>query len=301
MILSIASQIEQNKTKTWLIMAFFCIFIATVSFVLGKASGLGISWAGSALLISSIFSLGSYFFADKLILTLSGAHEADKIKDGSLYTIVEKVTKLAKMPMPKVYITEDLAPNAFATGRDPQHAAVCATRGLLEKLNNEEQEAVIAHEISHVQNYDTRVMAIVAVLVGMIVFLSDWFMRMLWFGGNRRDREDRSGSGGVFMLAGIILAMLSPIAATLIQLAISRRREYLADASGALLTHRPNDLALALEKISNDKNVLHGATNATAHLYIANPFKGKEHKSWFTGLFNTHPPIEERIKILRSM
>lgn len=301
MTLSIASQIEQNKTKTWLIMAFFCIFIATVFFVLGKASGLGISWAVNALFISSIFSLGSYFFADKLILTMSGAHVADKNIDSRLYTIVEKVAKLAKIPMPKVYITEDLAPNAFATGRDPQHSVVCATRGLLDKLTDNEQEAVIAHEISHVQNYDTRVMAIVAVLVGMIVFLSDWFMRMLWWGGNRRDREDRSGSGGIFMLVGIILAMLSPIAATLIQLAISRRREYLADASGALLTHKPADLALALEKISSDKNLMRGVSNATAHLYIANPFKGKAKNSWLSGLFNTHPPIEERIKILRAM
>lgn len=282
-------------------MAFFAIFIATVAFILGKASGYGISWAINALIISSIFSLGSYFFADKLILTMSGAHPADKSKDGRLYVIVEKVTRLAKIAMPKVYTTEDLAPNAFATGRDPKHGVVCATRGLLDKLTDSELEAVIAHEISHVQNYDTRIMVIVSVLVGMIVFLSDWFMRMLWMGGNGRDRDDRSSLGAIFMLIGIVMAILSPVAATIIQLAISRRREFLADATGALITHKPYYLASALEKISSDKQVMQGATNATAHLYIANPFKGKEHTSWFVHLFNTHPPIEERIKILRSM
>lgn len=301
MALSITSQIDQNKTKTWLIMAFFIIFIATLAFVLGKASGLSISWTVNALIISSIFSLGSYFFADKLILTMSGAHPADKNQDGRLYTIVEKVTRLSQMPMPKVYITEDIAPNAFATGRDPWHAVVCATRGLLDKLNDDELEAVFAHEISHVQNYDTRIMAIVAVLVGMIVFMSDYFMRMLWWGGGNRDREDRSGMGAIFMIIGIVMAILSPIAATIIQLAVSRRREFLADATGALITHKPEDLALALEKISNDRNVLKGATNATAHMYISNPFNAKAKPSLFAGLFNTHPPVEERIKILRAM
>lgn len=301
MVLSVTSQIEHNKTKTWVIMAFFCIFIATVAYILGRASGLGISWALNALIISSIFSVGSYFFGDRLILAMSGAHEADKQKDERLISIVLRVAKMAKIPTPKIYITEDVSPNAFATGRDPQHAVVCATRGILEKLTDNELEGVIAHEISHIQNYDIRIMAVVTVLVGMIAFLSDFFLRMLWFGGDRRDREDRGSLAAVFMVAGIILAILSPIIATIIQLAVSRRRELLADASGALLTHRPNDLATALEKISHDRTVLKSASNATAHLYIVNPFKGKDAGAWFAGLFNTHPPIEERIKILRSM
>lgn len=285
-------------------MAFFCVFIATVAYVLGQASGLGISWAVNALIISSVLSLGSYFWGDKLILAMSGAREADKQKDTRLIKTVEKVARLAKIPTPKVYIMDDPSPNAFATGRDPAHSVVCATKGILDKLTDSELEAVLAHEISHVQNYDTRIMAIIAVLAGMIVFLSDWFMRMLWWGGSasrRSDREDRGSLAAVFMLVGIILAIASPILATIIQLAISRRREFLADASAALLTHKPESLALALEKISQDKTALKSATNATAHLYITNPFKGKDKTNFFAGLFNTHPPISERVKILRSM
>ncbi len=301
---SIHFQIEQNKSKTWVIMTFFCIFIATVAYILGQASGLGISWAVNALVISSVLSLGSYFFGDKLVLAMSGAKEADKVKENRLFAIVERVAKKAVTPMPKIYITEDVSPNAFATGRDPSHAVVCATRGILDKLTDSELEGVIAHEISHVQNYDTRMMAIVAVLVGMIAYLSNWFMRMLWWGGSdsrRNDREDRGSLAAVFMLVGIILAILSPIIATIIQLAISRRREFLADASAALLTHKPDSLAMALEKISQDKSIMKSANNATAHLYISNPFKGKDNTNFFSSLFNTHPPIEERVKILRSM
>ncbi|MBI3379567.1 M48 family metallopeptidase [Candidatus Gottesmanbacteria bacterium] len=282
-------------------MAFFTLFIAMVVFILSKASGYGISWVVNALIISGVMSIGSYFWGDKMILAMSGARVADKVKDRNLYQAVEHVARLAKIPMPKVYIMEDQAPNAFATGRDPQHSAVCATRGILEILNQSELEAVFAHEISHIQNYDTRVLAVVTILVGMVAFLSDWFMRMLWWGGDRRDREDRGGIGAILMLVGIVLAILSPIIATVIQLAISRRREFLADASGALITKNPDSLATALEKIAKDRNVLHGATNATAHLFIVNPFKGKDKSAWFSGLFNTHPPVEERIRILHSM
>ena len=204
------------------------------------------------------------------------------------------------IPKPKLYVIDDTAPNAFATGRDPSHAVVCATTGLLDKLDRRELEGVIAHELSHVKNYDTRLMSIVAILVGSIAFLADWFMRSLWW-GRGRDREDRGSSSSIFLILGIVLAILSPIIATIIQLAISRRREFLADASGALLTRNPDGLARALEKISGDKEVLEAATNATAHLYIVNPFKGKNFGAWFAGLFDTHPPLAERIKILRSM
>lgn len=301
MALSVYSQIQDNKTKTWIIMAFFSLFIAMIAYILGQASGYGISWVWTALVISSLMSFGSYFWGDRLVLSMSGAKEASRKKDFDLYTVVENISLAAGIPKPKVYVIEDSAPNAFATGRDPQHAVICVTRGLLDKVTRSELEGVIAHEISHVSNYDIRVMAVVTVLVGMIAFLSDWFMRMLWWGGGRRDREERGGLGAVIMLIGIIFAILSPLIAILIQLAVSRRREFLADASGVLLTRNPNGLVTALEKISKDKEVLEAATNATAHLYIVNPFKGKQFAAWFSGLFNTHPPIEERIKILRSM
>ena len=178
---------------------------------------------------------------------------------------------------------------------------MCATTGILEKLNKTELEGVIAHELSHVKNYDIRLMSIVVVLVGVVTLLADFFMRSLWYGGRRDDREEGGSVQGIFLIIGIILAILSPVIATLIQLAVSRKREFLADASGALLTRYPEGLASALEKIAKDKEPLEVANNATAHLYISNPFKGKEAKSWFSNLFNTHPPIEERIKILRSM
>lgn len=301
MAISVYSQVESNKTKTWLIMVFFSIFIATVVFIYSKASGGGISWAFTALVISAFTSIGSYFWSDKIILGMSGARPADRKLDFDLYTVTENIAIAAGLPKPSVYIIEDSAPNAFATGRDPKHATVCVTRGLIKKLDRRELEGVVAHEMSHIQNYDIRLMAIVAVLVGTIAFLSDWFMRMLWWGGKRDDRKERGGVGGVLIIIGIIFALLSPIIASIIQLAISRRREYLADASGVLLTRYPEGLISALEKISRDREVLEAATNATAHLYIINPFKGKDFGAWFAGLFDTHPPIEERISVLRSM
>jgi len=302
MALSVYSQVENNKTKTWLIMAFFTIFIATVAYVLGQSSGYGLSWAGAALILAGLIGFGSYYWSDKMVLAMSGARLADRKRDFDLYTVTENIAIAAGIPKPKVYIIEDSAPNAFATGRDPKHAVVCITRGLATKLERSELEGVIAHEMSHIHNFDTRLMAIVAVLVGMIAFLSDWFMRIVWWGGARRsDREEKGNIGAILIVLGIIFAVLSPLVATIIQLAISRRREFLADASGVLLTRNPEGLASALEKMSKDREVLEAATNATAHLYIINPFKGKNFSAWFAGLFDTHPPIQERIKILRSM
>lgn len=301
MSFSVYSQVEANKTKTWIVMSFFAVFIATVAYVLGQASGYGISWAGIALILSGIVSLGSYYYGDQLVLALSGAHPAQREREFDLYTVCENIAIAAGIPTPKIYIIEDPAPNAFATGRDPQHAVVCATRGLLSKLDRRELEGVIAHEVSHIQNLDTRLMAVVAILVGMVAFLSDWFMRMMWWGGGRKNNEERGNFGMILFVLGILFAILSPFIATIIQLAISRRREFLADASGVLLTRYPDGLASALEKISKDKDVLLSATNATAHLYIMNPFKGKNFGAWFAGLFDTHPPVGERIKILRSM
>ncbi|EKD87377.1 MAG: hypothetical protein ACD_36C00113G0004, partial [uncultured bacterium] len=200
----------------------------------------------------------------------------------------------------KLYVIDDSAMNAFATGRDPSHAVIVATTGILQRLERRELEGVIAHELSHIKNFDTRLMAVVAVLVGTVAFLADMFMRSLWWGG-RRSRDNDRGLGSILLLIGVILAIISPILATLIQLSVSRKREFLADASGALLTRYPEGLARALEKLGHDKEVLEAATNATAHLYITNPFKGKQFHAFFSSLFNTHPPLAERIKILRSM
>ena len=281
-------------------MMFFTLFIATVAYIIGSASGYGISYAGIALIISGLLSLGSYYWSDKIVLKMSQAHPADRKKDFDLFTVAENLSIASGLPKPKLYVIEDTAINAFATGRDPAHAVICATRGLIDKLDRRELEGVLAHEMSHIQNYDIRLMAVVTVLVGTAAFLSDWFSRTLWWGG-RRNNNDRGGSGQLVFLIGIILAVIAPLIATLIQLAISRRREFLADANGVLLTRNPGALASALAKISNDKEVLEAATNATAHLYIANPFKGKEFSAWFANLFNTHPPIKERIKILHAM
>lgn len=298
--MNIYSQISANRFKTWLIMALFMVFITTIAYVYGKTVGYGLSYVGIALIISGLISLGSYYYSDKLVLAMSKAKQIKKQDNPDFFRIVENLCIGAGLPMPKVYIIKDSAPNAFATGRDPKHAVVCATTGTLQKLNKVELEGVVAHELSHIRNFDIRLMAIVAILVGIIALLADFFTRSLWYHGGGRDREER-GAQGVFLLIGIILAILSPIIATLIQLAISRKRELLADASAALLTRYPEGLALALEKISKDKEPLEVANNATAHLYIVNPFKGKDISNWFSGLFNTHPPIEERIKILRSM
>jgi heat shock protein HtpX len=208
------------------------------------------------------------------------------------------------LPMPKLYVIDDSAPNAFATGRDPEHAAVVATTGILEKLNRTELEGVIAHELSHVKNYDTRLMSLVSVMVGSLALLADWLLRMSWFGGSRRSKDEDSGQlGAIIMLLGIIFAVLSPIIAQLIQLAISRRREFMADAGSVSITRQPSGLISALEKISGDREPLEAANKATAHMYIVNPFKGGDKRAvtWLSGLFNTHPPVTERIKVLRKM
>lgn len=301
MKLSVTQQIGQNKAKTWFLMSGFVAFVVCVSYILGQALGYGMGFMYIAVGFSIISSFASYYWGDKMVLSLSGAREADRNRDFDFYTVAENLAIAAGMPKPKLYVIEDEAMNAFATGRDPEHGVVCATRGILQKLERRELEGVIAHELSHIRNYDTRLLAVVAVLVGTVAYLADMFMRTLWWGGGRRDdREDRS-SAGIFMFVGIVLAIITPFLATIIQLAISRRREFLADASAAYLTRYPEGLARALEKLGKDKGVLDTATNATAHLFITNPFKGKEFGAFFANLFNTHPPIAERIKILRSL
>jgi heat shock protein HtpX len=297
--MNIYSQISANKRKTWVVMILFIAFITTILFVYGKASGYGYAYAGIGLIISGIMVFSSYYYSDRMVLGMSKAKQIQKKDHPELYRTVENLCIGAGIPLPRIYIIDDSAPNAFATGRDPKHSVICVTTGTLDKLNKIELEGVIAHELSHIRNYDIRLMGIVTILVGLVALLADFFTRSLWYGN--RHREENNNVQGIFLVIGVILAVLSPIIATLIQLAISRKREFLADASGSLLTRYPEGLASALEKISKDKEPLEVANNATAHLYISNPFKGKIQGSWFAKLFNTHPPIEERIKILRSM
>lgn len=281
-------------------MILFVVFITTIGFVYGKASGAGAGGiAFFAFTFAILSSVGSYFYSDKIILATSRAQKIEEKDNPQLYHIVENLAIADGLPTPEVYIMNDPSPNAFATGRDPKHAVVCVTSGILRRLNKVELEGVIAHEMSHVKNYDIRLMAVVAVLVGFVAIMGNFFMRSLWFRPSRRDNDNEGN--GIFMLIGIVFAILTPIIAVLIQLAISRKREFLADASGALLTRYPEGLASALEKISRDPLPTRSATEATAHLFIVNPFKGKDTGAWFTSLFNTHPPIQERIKILREM
>ncbi len=298
--MSIHSQIQGNIAKTYVIMSVFVVFVVLVSYILGVSLGYGTSWMWIAVLFSVISSFASYYWGDTMVLAMSGAKPANRKQHFDFFTVAENLAIAAGLPKPKLYVIDDTAMNAFATGRDPSHAVICATTGILSKLERRELEGVIAHELSHVKNFDTRLMAVVAVLVGTVAFLADMFMRSLWWGGHR-DRDEDRGTGQIMLVVGIALAIVTPIIATLIQLSISRKREFLADASGADLTRYPEGLARALEKLSNDKEVLEAATNATAHLYITNPFNGKQFAAWFSGLFNTHPPIAERVKVLRSM
>lgn len=300
---NIYSQVDSNKNKSTLIIVLFIAFIVSATYIMVRAFGYDLSLVGVAFIFSGITTFFSYYFSDKIILSISGAREAKREEFFDFYTVTENLCLSQQMKMPKLYVIEDTAMNAFATGRDPDHAVICATTGILSRLNRTELEGVIAHELSHVQNYDIRLMSIVTVLVGLIALLADWMLRMTAWGGGNKDRDNNSGQIQViFFIAGLVLALLSPIIAQLIQLSISRRREFLADASGAAITKYPEGLASALLKISADKEPLEAANKATAHLYISNPLKNVHGgRSWFAGLFNTHPPVEERIKALRGM
>lgn len=300
-MINVYEQIDCNKRKSALVVVLFVVFVTLVVYVISYVSKLSLSWVGLALIFAGVASLGSYYWGDKVILAISRARPATREKDFQFYTVVENLSLAAQMPKPRLYLIEDSSPNAFATGRDPDHAVVCATTGLLNKLERSELEGVIAHELSHIRNYDIRLMSLVTVLVGMVSLLADWFMRSTSLGGRKRNRDKEGNLQAFLFITAIFLALLSPLIARLIQLAISRRREFLADASAVMLTRYPEGLARALEKISADKEPLEAANKATAHLYIVNPFKGQKFVSWFANLFNTHPPIKERIKALRRM
>jgi len=292
---------DSNKRRSAVVIIVFVVFVLIVGWTFARLFDYGPGAIGIALIFSGLMSFASYWWGDKIILALSAARPADRKRDFQFFTVAENLAMAAQIPMPKLYVIEDNSPNAFATGRDPQHAAVCATTGLLQKLNRTELEGVIAHEISHVKNYDTRLMSIVTILVGMITLLSDWFLRGVNFGRGRREKEEEN-LGAILFLLGIFFALLSPLIAKLMQLALSRRREFLADASAVMLTRYPEGLARALEKISIDKEPLEVANKATAHLYIVNPLKNLHSGvGWFANLFNTHPPVKERIRILRKM
>ncbi len=291
------NQITSNKRKTWGLVVIFIAIISLLGYVVGTVMEYGNGLFFGAIVLSIGMSLFGYFSGDKVALATAGAHKVEATDNPYVYRMVENLSIAAGLPMPKVYVISDPAINAFATGRDPKHASIAVTTGAIEKLENEELEGVIAHEFAHIKNYDIRLMTLVIVLVGIIAIISDWFLHISIFGGNR-DSENNRG-GGILMIVGIVLIILSPIVAQLIQLAVSRRREYLADASGALLTRYPEGLARALEKIGAQARPLERASSATAHLYIANPFNGT--RRFLGNAFSTHPPLEDRVAKLRQM
>lgn len=287
------NQISANKRKTFFLMLGFFILLWGLAYIFSKTTG-----NPGLLFTIGLFSLGyalfSYFAGAKMALAINGAKEISKKDAPAYWRIVENLAITNGMPMPKVYIMEDPSLNAFATGRDPNHSAVCATTGLLNALDNNELEGVMAHELGHIKNYDIRVSTIAFALVGIISMIADFFLRMTFFGGNN---DNNAGRHPYMIVLAIAAAIIAPLTATMLQLAISRRREYLADATGALTTRYPEGLASALEKISAQGSATAKQNTSTAHMFIANPLKGKG----FSALFSTHPPASERIKILREM
>ena len=301
-------EIDRNRRNSWFLIVIVALVLAALGAAIGYATGFG--WGGVviALVVATVMSVGSYFAGDQLVLLSSGAKQVDVANPPDEYkqlvNVVTEMTLAGGLPPPRVYVIDDTAPNAFATGRDPKHASVAATTGLLQKMDREELQGVIAHEMSHVGNYDIRFTLLVGVLVGSIALLADWFLRYtFWFGGGRRDRDsDRGGGGGlaaILFIVAILLAVVAPIIGRLVQLAVSRRREALADVSAVELTRNPIGLARALRAISDDPEVLEVANRATQHLYIVNPIKSFEERA--KSMWDTHPPIADRIATLRGL
>lgn len=307
-------RIDANKWRTVLLILGFVVFTAlffaavgtVISFYVGVSPDvnptLTLQIAVATALVATAVGVMMYYAATATVLAISGAHEVTKTEEPELYRVVENLSIGSGLPMPKVWVIEDSAPNAFATGRDPERAHVAATRGLIDKLEKRELEAVMAHEMSHIGNYDIRIMTTVAVVVGLMALLTDIMLRFTWYGTGARQSNRSKGGGAialVILAVAIVFIVLSPFIASAMRFALSRQREYLADASGALLCRNPDALADALEKISADPEPLEAANKATAHLYIENPLK--EHRSFLNSLFSTHPPVEERIRLLRAM
>jgi heat shock protein HtpX len=288
------------------VVAFLGVFGFVIGYAIGYANGDPVLWGIGALAIAVAFgllsALGSYYGGDQLVLASSHAQEIGPQQAPQLFNVVSEMATAAGVPMPKVYIIDDPSPNAFATGRDPQHSSLAVTSGLLQKMNREELQGVIGHEMSHVRNYDIRFTLIVGVLVGSIALLAQIFLRYtFWFGGGRRNNDSNSGGGGLavlFLVIGVVMAILAPIFTALVQMAVSRQREYLADASSVELTRNPHGLESALAKLASDNESLHSANGATQHLYIVNPLKKLGGGS---ALFSTHPPIVDRINRLRQL
>ncbi|MCX6338732.1 MAG: zinc metalloprotease HtpX [Candidatus Aureabacteria bacterium] len=296
----IYEQISKNKRNSIILCVLFVLFVGFLGWVFGQLSALGNGGIVLAVLIATLWAFASYYYSDRIVLAISRARPLEKHEFPHLFHAVEGLAIAAGIPAPRVYVIEDTAPNAFATGRNPEHSVVCVTTGLLQKLNRLEIEGVIAHELSHVKNYDILFGSLVVVMVGVVALLSDWILRSFLWGGGRRRREEGGGQAQVILLVvGLVLAILAPIIAQLVRLSISRKREFLADASGAMLTRYPTGLADALRKLDADTEPLEAANKATAHMYIVNPLK--EHGGVINKLFSTHPPIEERIKALEAM
>jgi heat shock protein HtpX len=299
--MTLYAQKSSNIRKTWLLFTLFLIIVIAIGWAFSRLYG-NPSILYIAVIFSILMNVLAYWYSDKIVLKMSRAVPVEHKSAPELYHIVENLCITAGLPMPKIYLIHEAQPNAFATGRNPQHAVVAVTEGLLEKLDRSELEGVISHELSHIGNRDMLLSTVIVVLVGFISILSDMFLRSTILGGFR-SRGNREGSHVQFilMLIGVVLAILAPISAMLMQLAISRKREFLADASGALLTRYPEGLARALEKISTDSTPMRAANNTTAHLWVDDPFRGKKKTSWLHRLFMTHPPVENRIQALRGM
>jgi heat shock protein HtpX len=293
--------ISSNKRNSFFITVAITAFLIVLGYLLGTYWGSSYAGVAIAFLLALVMSLSAYYTGDKMVLAVSRAKRIEKQDAPQLFNVIEELSIAAGLPMPAVYVIDDTAPNAFATGRDPKHASVAITTGLLQKLNRDELQGVMAHELSHVGNRDILYATMVGILVGSIAMMSDFFLRSFFWGGGRRRRSSSDGGavGVILIVVAIVLAILAPICARLLQLAVSRQREYLADASAAKLTRYPEGLASALEKISNDKEVLEVANRATQHLYIVNPIKPFEKRA--ANLFSTHPPIQDRIARLRAI
>ena len=299
-------EIDRNRRRSWFLVTIVAVVLVLLGGAIGYATG--IEWGGVllALVVAAVLSIGTYFAGDQLVMATSGAREIDPAKAPDQYrefvNVVEEMRLAGGLPRPRMWIIDDTAPNAFATGRDPEHASVAATTGLLEKLDREELQGVIGHEMSHIGNLDIRFTLLVGVMVGAIALLADWFLRITYWGGGRRGDNDRGGGGGamalIFVLA-LVLAIVAPLIGRLVQAAVSRTRESLADATSVELTRNPVGLARALRKISDDTEVLEVANRATQHLYIVNPIKSFEERS--KSLWDTHPPIGERIRALENI
>ncbi len=302
--MTLYTQSERNIRQTWILMSLFLAFIIGLGWLFSRIYENSAILHG-AVIFSFLMNFFSYWYSDKIVLAMARAKPIEKKDNPELYRLVENLSITAGLPLPKIYIINESQPNAFATGRDKNHAVVAVTLGLLEKLERVELEGVIAHELAHIGNRDILLSTIIVVLVGFVALLSDLFLRFSFWGSGRNWVSGRKNGDNriqtILMLVGIVAAILAPIAAILIQLAISRKREFLADATGALFTRYPEGLARALEKISSDSTPLKTACNSTAHLYISNPFKGKQAHNWFAKLFLTHPPIKERIMALQGM